>query len=70
MFFGETSGTIAPTLGNTHGRYENLSFMCPNYEFEPELALICPASLKVQDLHVSVGTWIDKYWEHKFKEKK
>lgn len=71
VFFGEVSGVICPSVGQTRGRYENLSYMCPEYEYETvEGGLICPRSLHVKELHDSVGTWVDLYWKHRFEAKK
>lgn len=71
VFFGEISGVIAPSLGNTHGRYENLSYMCPIYEYQPIAGgLVYPESMHVQDLHNSVGDWLDRYWSSRFNKRK
>ncbi len=70
VFFSEQSGTTCESLGSTGGRYENLHYICPDYEFKPEPILVNPKSFKTEDLHLSIGVWIDKYWEQKFKDKK
>lgn len=71
VWFGEISGVTSPSLGNTHGRYENLAYMCPEYEYETVSGgLVYPRSMKMKDLHRDVGEWIDRYWSKRFEDKK